>query len=146
MEGMGLKLTDEASLRFSECVLAYGWHFLDSQLVQTVLMEGITHLWLPNLSTTHPTPFLPTHPLICATCDITMAVLFKIQQCQIASRNSYKTLAKRLFQLHSVSSMATVSHKKATVASLFEIDISQNIKRGNLVSFPKSGHIQIAGY
>ena len=73
MEGMGLKLTHEASLRFPEYVLAYGWHFLDSWLVQTVLTESIIHLWLPNLST--------THLLICATCDITVAVFFKIQHC-----------------------------------------------------------------
>ena len=34
--------------------------------------------------------------------------LLKIQQCKLASRNSYKTLAKRLFQLHSISGMATI--------------------------------------
>ena len=34
--------------------------------------------------------------------------LLKIQQCKLASRNSYKTLAKRLFQLYSISGVATV--------------------------------------
>ena len=34
--------------------------------------------------------------------------LLKIQQCKLASRNSYKTLAKRLFQLYSISGVATI--------------------------------------
>ena len=38
--------------------------------------------------------------------------LLKIQQCKQASRNSYKTLAKRLFQLYSISGVAIESITK----------------------------------
>ena len=67
-------------------------------------MEGIAHLWLP----THPPyPLLPTHPLQHAIGDITVTVKkFKSQQCYLARRNSYKTLAKRLFQIYSISGVA----------------------------------------
>ena len=54
----------------SSRVWAYHQHFLDSQLLQTVQLEGVTHLRLP----THPTPLLPAHPLIHAICDITVVV------------------------------------------------------------------------
>ena len=41
----------QASPRPSKHVQAYGWHFCwDSQLVQTVLLEGLIHLQFPNLS------------------------------------------------------------------------------------------------
>ena len=43
-------------LRPSRLVWAYDWQFLDSQLLQTVLLESITCLWLP----THP--YCPPHP------------------------------------------------------------------------------------
>ena len=105
--GSEIHLSDrEMSLRTSKHVSAYGWHFLDSQLVQTVLTKGFTGLWLP----THPL-HLPHSPLVLpplqrAITDITM-VLTKVAQnpsvlLQIASRNIYKTLVKRLFQLYSV--------------------------------------------
>ena len=32
----------EMSLRPYECIWAYGWHFLDSQLVQTILTQALT--------------------------------------------------------------------------------------------------------
>ena len=41
---------------FNKYVSANGWHFWDSQLVQTVLIEGLTRLRLPTY------PLLPTHP------------------------------------------------------------------------------------
>ena len=43
-----------------------------------------------------PTPLPPTNPLIHTIPDITVAVkmLLKIQQCWLANRDSYKTLAK----------------------------------------------------
>ena len=74
MKGMALKFTPvvvQTSLRPSECVWAYGWHFKDSQLVQTVLIEDLTHLRLPTLPH-HPSHSSPTHPLIFATHDITV--------------------------------------------------------------------------
>ena len=48
-----------------------------------VLMEGITHLQLPNLPHHPSDPLPPTYPLIYATCDITAIVkkLLKIQHC-----------------------------------------------------------------
>ena len=58
-----------------------------------VLMVALTRLQLP----THPRhPPSPTHPLIHAIRDITVAVkkLLKTQQCELANRNSYRTLAK----------------------------------------------------
>ena len=79
MEGMGLKLTPVIvmcmSLRLSRHVWAYSWHFLDSQLVQTVLIESLTHLRLPTLPY-HPLHLscLPAHLLLHATCDITVPV------------------------------------------------------------------------
>ena len=106
-------------------------------------MRSLTCLRLPALSHYPLQPLLPTHPLplICATCDSTMVVkqLIKIQQCQLVDRNSYKILAKRLFQLHSISSVAIVQHKKTTLISLFEISIFQNTKCDNLVSFLAQG-------
>ena len=61
-------------------------------------MEALTHLWLPNLPHHPPHSLSPTHLLYCAIHDITVVVekLLKLQQCKLASRNSYKTLAKRL--------------------------------------------------
>ena len=60
MEGMGLKLTPVVVRLFwlSRHVWAYGWHFLDSWLVQMILTKGIARLWLPI----HPPHPLPTHP------------------------------------------------------------------------------------
>ena len=53
MEGMGLKLTPvvvrHLLFRPSGQVWAYGLYFLDSQLLQTVLTEGIIHFQLPPL-------------------------------------------------------------------------------------------------
>ena len=43
------------SLRPSKHGWVYGWYFLDSYLFQAVLAEGLTHLWLPTLPSTHPT-------------------------------------------------------------------------------------------
>ena len=47
-----------------------------------VLIEALTCIWLPA-HTHHPLPTNPPIPLICAICDITVAVkkLLKIQQC-----------------------------------------------------------------
>ena len=44
--------------------------FLDSQLFQTVKLEGVTRLQLP----THPTPLPLTHPFIRAIQDISVVV------------------------------------------------------------------------
>ena len=44
----------ETSHKPSKHVWAYGWHLLDSWLLQTVLTEGITRFQLPTL--TNPTP------------------------------------------------------------------------------------------
>ena len=71
MENMGSEIDpsdSETSLRPSRHVWAYGWHFLDSQLLQKVLMECIACLQLP------PSSLPPTHFLIRATRDITVAV------------------------------------------------------------------------
>ena len=74
-----------------------------------------------------PHPLMPTHlpPITCAIRDITVVVkkLLKIQWQQLASRTSYKTLAKRLFQLYSVFDIATIQHKKTTVVLIFELVI-----------------------
>ena len=42
--------------------LAYGWHFWDSQLVQTVLTESLTHLQLLTQPLHSPLPLPPTYP------------------------------------------------------------------------------------
>ena len=62
------------SLKPSKDILADSWHFLDSLLAQTVLMEGLTQLQLPNLP--HRSPHtLPTCPSsICVARDITVVV------------------------------------------------------------------------
>ena len=73
MGGMGLIFTPvlvRRLLRPSSRVWAYDWHFLDSWLLQTVQMDGVTRLRLP----THPTPLPPAHPLIHAIRDITVVV------------------------------------------------------------------------
>ena len=93
---------------------------------------------------THPTPSyisitLYVHIMIIIT--VVVKKVLKIQQCQLASRNSYKTLAKGLFQLYSISSVTTIYHKKTIVVSVFEIGIPWNTKCDNLVSFPKLGYI-----
>ena len=86
MEGMDLKLTPVVVKCFlgPHAYLGLWLAFLGIiWLVQIVLTEGITHLWLPTLPHHPPHPLPPTHPLIHATRDITVAVkkLLKIQQC-----------------------------------------------------------------
>ena len=68
---------------------AYEWHFLDSQPLQIVLTKGIAHLQLPTLNHHPPYPLSPAHLLINSTCDITVAGLLIIHQCQLTNRNSY---------------------------------------------------------
>ena len=61
MEGMGLKFTPVVVRRLlgsSKHVRYYGWHILDSKLVQIILMEGLTCLRLPTLSQHPPHPLL----------------------------------------------------------------------------------------
>ena len=113
MEGMGLKVTPiiETSLRPSKHVWTYGWHFLESQLVQTVLTEGLTHLSLPTQVAQNPT-------VLASNKNQNPTVLDSNQ------KYSYKTLANRLFQLYSISGVATTQHKKTTVVSIFKIVIS----------------------
>ena len=65
MEGMVLiyihPSSSEMSLRPSKYVWAYGWHFLDSWLIQTVLTESLTLLQMPSpLPPTPPPSHLPT--------------------------------------------------------------------------------------
>ena len=81
-------------------------HLLKTQdYTASVPMEGIIHLQLP------------THSLICATCNITAVV-------KKSSSNSYKILAKRLLHSYHEFGMATVYHKRTTVALTFQIGIS----------------------
>ena len=55
-----------------------------------------------------PPPIHP--PLLCVISYITVVLknLLKIQQCKLASSNSYKILSKILFHLYSISGIATV--------------------------------------
>ena len=62
------------SLRPSRVVWAYEQHFLDSQIFQTVLLEGVTCLRLPTFPHHPPHPLPPAHPLIFAISDITVVV------------------------------------------------------------------------
>ena len=64
----------ETSIRPSEGVWAYGWHFLDSIASPNSPKGGFNP---------PPASHTPTHPLIYVTCDITMVVekLLKSQQC-----------------------------------------------------------------
>ena len=58
MGAMGLIFTPamvRPLLRPSSLVWAYDQYFLDSLLLQTVLMEGLTRLRLPTCPFTHPT-------------------------------------------------------------------------------------------
>ena len=71
MGGMGLIFTPalvRCLLRPSSLVWANDQYFLDSWLLQTVLMEGLTRLRLPTR------PLHPPHPLICAIRYITVVV------------------------------------------------------------------------
>ena len=95
MEGMGLKITPVMGRRLLtlfQHVRAYGWHLCDSWLVQTILMNGLPHLQLP----THPYNMSPV------ILQWLWKKLLKTQQCKLASRKSYKMLAKRLFQFYSI--------------------------------------------
>ena len=71
MGGVGLIFTPVlVRLRLlgpSSRVWAYDQHFLDSWLLQTVQLDGVTRLRLP-------TPLPPAHPLIHAIRDITVVV------------------------------------------------------------------------
>ena len=145
IEGMDLKLRlngPETSLRPSKYVWAYDWHFLDSQLVQILLMEGLTHLQLFTIPYHIPLPFPLTYPFIHSTHDITVVVekvarnpaVLRSQLVEIVIKHYLKD-----FQLYNIPSMATIQHKKTTVVLIFEIGIFQNIKCDELVGFPKSG-------
>ena len=59
-------------------------------------MEGLTRLRIPTRPLHPPNPLPPTHPLIRAIRDITVAVkkVAQNQPCYLASIISYKTLAK----------------------------------------------------
>ena len=58
----------QASLKPSKHVWTYDWHFLDSVLVQTVIKEGLTYLWLST--SYHPPHHPPTYPapIMCHQC------------------------------------------------------------------------------
>ena len=56
----------------SKHVWIYGWDFLDSKLVKAVVTEDLTCLQVVTLPYHQPEPFPPAHPLIHATCDITV--------------------------------------------------------------------------
>ena len=95
MEGMGLKITQVIGRRLLtpfKHVWAYGWHLCNSWLVQTILMNGLPHFQLP----THPYNVPPV------ILQWLWKKLLKTKQCKLASRNSYKMLAKRLFQFYSI--------------------------------------------
>ena len=77
MGGMGLIFTPalvRCFLRPISLVWAYDWHFLNTWLLQTVQLEGLTCLRLPTRPSTHPTSLPLTHPLIHAIHDITVVV------------------------------------------------------------------------
>ena len=77
MGGMGLIFTPamvRRLLRPSSLVWAYDQYFLDSLLLQTVLMEGLTRLRLLTYPFHPPHPLLSAHPLIRAIHDITVVV------------------------------------------------------------------------
>ena len=62
----------------------------------------------------HPSPSHPPTPynVLSVILQWFSKTLLKIQQCQLVSQNGYKTLAKRLFQLYSISGMATSSTRE----------------------------------
>ena len=104
MEGMGLKFTLRIGRRLLmqfKHVWACGWNFWDPQLVQTVLTEGLTCLWLPTHPSTLHSPSSPPTPYNVPSVILQwLRKVLKIQQCKLASRNSYKTLPNRLLQLY----------------------------------------------
>ena len=117
MEGMGVKLTSVVVRHLLGCPSMFGpiagnsWtHMYSYSVVQTILTESLTHLRLPTLPLhCSPYPLPPAHPLICAPCDITMVVNKGAQNPAVLTEiYNYKTLAKRLFQLYSISDMATM--------------------------------------
>ena len=91
----------------SQHVWAYGWHFWGTQLVRTVLAENLICLQLLTcllhpLYALSPTPYNMPSVIL----QWFWKKFLKIQQCKPASRNSYKMLPKRLFQLYSISGIA----------------------------------------
>ena len=67
MGSMGLIFTPalvRRLLRPSSLVWAYDQHFMDSQLLQTVLLEGLTNLQLPTRPLHPLQPPHPSHPPI----------------------------------------------------------------------------------
>ena len=149
MQGMGLKLTpcsgSEKPLRLSQHVWAYSWHFLDSHVQLQFSPNNPKKEFNPPPAATHsssalptpppptcpPHPLPPAHPLIYACpCDITVVVKKGAQNPAVLTEIVIKCyIAKRLFQLYSISDTATIQHKKITVVSIFEIGISQNTKQ-----------------
>ena len=126
MESMGLKFTPVVVTRLllSEHVCAYGQDFLGSQLVQAVLTEGSVNLRL-TAHQSSPTTHLTHSPLVHATNDITVVVkkFLKIQQCQLASTNSYITLTKRLFQLYIYLVWLQSSTRKSQWFQYFKLEL-----------------------
>ena len=61
--------------------------------------------------------------IMCSARDTTVVVkkLPAVLATYVNSRNSYKTLAKRLLQLYSICSVAKIQHKEITVVTIFEI-------------------------
>ena len=95
----------------------------------------------PLTSPTHP----PT-PLYMISMILQLGVVknyLQNQQWIMHSKVSYETLATRLLYLYSKSGMATMKHRRTTVASIFQSSISRNTKCDNLVGFYKSSHINI---
>ena len=92
MKGMGLKFTPvmgDVSYAIQAC--------LDLWLA---LLGLITSPNSPNRTFNPPAPPPFNMPL--------QKKLLKIQRCKLTSRNSYKKLAERLFQLCSISGVATI--------------------------------------
>ena len=90
----------ETSLTPSQHVSAYGWHFLGHLASPNSPSRGF------NLPAASYLPPPPTLPLLAYPYNMTSVILqwfwkkfLKIQQCKLASSNSYKMLPKRLFQL-----------------------------------------------
>ena len=91
----------------------------------------------------HPPPARP--PPIDSIRDITGTekTVWKTSSIQVASRISYKVIAKKLHYSYQLPDVTVLCHKRSTVHSIFQISISRNTICAEMVDFHIPGHIYL---